>query len=79
MPVPLAPLGLQNNTSPLGLNPVIVRPVDPDPVQEPLWVHTLTAATHRVTLYHPKPLLALTTDTHSMRLYRSEPGNDDPC
>jgi hypothetical protein len=76
----LFPLGLKGNLSPLGLNPSSRRVERP-----PLWVHTLNAATHRLSLerlviLHPsEPLLGLTTATHSMRLYRSEPGNDDPC
>ena len=93
MPVPLAPLGLQSNLSPLGINPAVVRRR-----RGPLWVHTLNAAAHRlalerlavpsvgltvlphaVVLHRSEPLLGLTTDTHSLRIFRSEPGNDDPC
>lgn len=39
----------------------------------------LAGLTHAVTLHPSDPLLALTTATHSMRLFRSDPGNNDPC
>jgi hypothetical protein len=151
--VPLFPLALQGNLSPLGINPAVARTVDPEPERGPLWVHTLNAATHRLALERlaiPSPVLTalphavvlhhsmlspgiaealhtvqlhqseqllglataahrlelgqsaipspgltalphtivlhrsasaigLTTATHSMRIFRSEPGNDDPC
>jgi hypothetical protein len=70
--VPLFPLALHGNLSPLGLNPAVARTVDPEPEQGPLWVHTLNATTHRIALERLAiPSTVLTALPHAVVLHHS--------
>ena len=89
----LFPLGIQGTLSPLGISPAArrreqvllwVHTLEAAPHRialERLAIPPvqLMVMSDVVKLHCLGPLLDTTTQTHSVRLFRSEPGNDDPC